>query len=279
MSKCIPPQIVREAAVDKHGRTVSVNVLIARSATPFWLLRYWVQPKFRRPNGANRGGNSPDRCLSLAERIYPVALARPRELLGCNFSAFDTDTSGGCAQPPPHRVGGYGAVGNEFVADLETIVSRAQTAKHVCKQNLQFECSKIYEHVINNREDYDDDNAEKAGLSVSGVENMKSWFTSSKSLSEQLQTWLSKMESADDVFSHMKLRKAENLLFNHHQFSLWLKCVDDLSAKTLTKGTSAISTLTAQYGDDGLYKMVEEDMETPKTKNLAAKLQAGQMQH
>ncbi|KAG6963132.1 hypothetical protein JG688_00008282 [Phytophthora aleatoria] len=77
----------------------------------------------------------------------------------------------------------------------------------------------------------------------------------------------------------MQLTKAGSRLFYDSQFPTWLQYVDDLNAKTSQKGTSAISALTAQYGDDALYKMIEEAKIISPTKDLATKLQADQVQH
>ncbi|KAE8904794.1 hypothetical protein PF005_g20078 [Phytophthora fragariae] len=77
----------------------------------------------------------------------------------------------------------------------------------------------------------------------------------------------------------MRLDKAEDWLLDLPQFTVWLKYVDDLSAKNPAKGTSAFSTLTARYGDAALYKMIEESAKFAGTKDLATKLQKDQMQY
>ncbi|KAE9334190.1 hypothetical protein PR003_g13645 [Phytophthora rubi] len=73
--------------------------------------------------------------------------------------------------------------------------------------------------------------------------------------------------------------QGKNWLLYRPQFTDWLKYVDDLSAKNPTKGTSAFSTLTAQYGDAALYKMIEEAANFAGPKDLATKLQKELMQH
>ncbi|KAG2899573.1 hypothetical protein PC114_g13885 [Phytophthora cactorum] len=117
------------------------------------------------------------------------------------------------------------------------------------------------------------------GVSVSAVEKLKSWFTSSNVTPQQLQSWLNEGKSADAVFTCTKLTKAGGWPFLKPQFSTWAQYVDELSAKTSQKGSSAISTLTRQYGDDKLYEMIERAKFLPETKNLATRLQADQMQH
>uniref|UniRef100_H3GEX7 RxLR effector PexRD54 WY domain-containing protein n=1 Tax=Phytophthora ramorum TaxID=164328 RepID=H3GEX7_PHYRM len=78
----------------------------------------------------------------------------------------------------------------------------------------------------------------------------------------------------------MKLNtKSGGLLFYDPQFAVWIKYVDDLSAKYPAKATSAISTLRTQYGDDALYKLLESAKWVPGQESLATRLQAEQMQH
>ncbi|KAG6941967.1 hypothetical protein JG687_00019335, partial [Phytophthora cactorum] len=123
------------------------------------------------------------------------------------------------------------------------------------------------------------DEDERAGLSVPVAEKLKTWFTSSKVTPKRLQSWLNKGKSAETVFTRMQLTKAGSWLFYDSQFPTWLQYVDDLNAKTSQKGTSAISALTAQYGDDALYKMIVQAKIISRTKDLATKLQADQAQH
>ncbi|KAH7491196.1 RxLR effector protein [Phytophthora ramorum] len=124
-----------------------------------------------------------------------------------------------------------------------------------------------------------DEGEERAGLSVSMAEKAKTFLSSSTISTEKLQKWLSSGKNADTVFSRMKLTKAGDDLLSNPQFSVWIKYVDDLSAKYPAKATSAISTLTTQYGDDALYKLLESAKKLPRTENLATRLQTEQMQH
>ncbi|KAL4114315.1 hypothetical protein PRIC2_014638 [Phytophthora ramorum] len=124
-----------------------------------------------------------------------------------------------------------------------------------------------------------DEGEERAGLSVSMAEKAKTLLSSSTISTEKLQKWLSSGKNADTVFSRMKLTKAGDDLLSNPQFSVWIKYVDDLSAKYPAKATSAITTLTTQYGDDALYKLLESAKKLPRTENLATRLQTEQMQH
>ncbi|KAG6583297.1 putative RxLR effector [Phytophthora cinnamomi] len=77
----------------------------------------------------------------------------------------------------------------------------------------------------------------------------------------------------------MRLTNAGDWLFYFDDFTRWLKYVDDLHSKNPAKGTSAIATLTAHYGDAKLYKLVDEATKITGTKELATELQTKQMNH
>ncbi|KAL3670781.1 hypothetical protein V7S43_003967 [Phytophthora oleae] len=75
----------------------------------------------------------------------------------------------------------------------------------------------------------------------------------------------------------MKLAKARRWIFSNPQFSKWVQYVDDLSTTAAGKGTSAIATLTAQYGDDQLYQMLKAAKRDSSSKELASRLQTDQL--
>ncbi|OWZ21489.1 Avirulence (Avh) protein [Phytophthora megakarya] len=114
------------------------------------------------------------------------------------------------------------------------------------------------------------------GLSVSGFERFKSVFKSSKIPSEKLQKWLESGKSADVVFTRFRLHKRRNP-FNAPQFAAWVQYADELSAKL--PEMSAISTLTRQYGDDALFRMIKVAKMDTHTNTLAIELETKQMQH
>ncbi|KAG6946503.1 hypothetical protein JG688_00016008 [Phytophthora aleatoria] len=93
-----------------------------------------------------------------------------------------------------------------------------------------------------------------------------------------LQRWLKEGKSAETVFTRIHLKYDQSRVFYNPQFSHWLQYVDDL-AKIFKKEVSAIQTLTAKYGDEILYKMIEDAKVFPDTMNLAKRLQANQMQY
>eukprot|EP00644_Phytophthora_capsici_P013141 jgi/Phyca11/101500/e_gw1.5.551.1 len=122
---------------------------------------------------------------------------------------------------------------------------------------------------------------ERAGgaISVSTSEKLATLFKSSKATDKQLQKWLQKRKPAEDVFYRMNLAKTKTGIFDNPLFIKWVQYADDLSATTSGKGKSAISTLTAQYGDDSLYKMLNVAKQDSKSKELASRLQSDQLEH
>eukprot|EP00644_Phytophthora_capsici_P004518 jgi/Phyca11/110854/e_gw1.19.467.1 len=127
--------------------------------------------------------------------------------------------------------------------------------------------------------DSDDEERAKGGISVPISEKLAAVFKSSKVSDENLKEWLDKGISADIVFYRMKLRKAHTWIFSHPQFQKWVQYADDLSATTSGKGTSAISTLTAQFGDDELYQILKFAKMQSASDELASKLQAEQVKY
>ncbi|KAK1942981.1 hypothetical protein P3T76_005618 [Phytophthora citrophthora] len=116
------------------------------------------------------------------------------------------------------------------------------------------------------------------GITVSTSEKLATLFKSSKVTDEQLTKWLAKGKSADDVFYRMKFAKARVWIFDNPQFSRWVQYADDFSATPSGKGTSAIASLTTQYGDDRLYKMLKAAKRESSSKELASRLQTDQLE-
>ncbi|OWZ19203.1 Avirulence (Avh) protein [Phytophthora megakarya] len=100
-----------------------------------------------------------------------------------------------------------------------------------------------------------------------------------KLLGEQVQHWVAIGKSPDDVFKLYKLKTVEGNLLDSPQFLKWLQYVDDLKAKHPEKATTAISSLTTQYGDDALLKLLETAEKVPSTKDVASKFLSQQTQH
>ncbi|ETL89635.1 hypothetical protein L917_11457, partial [Phytophthora nicotianae] len=110
------------------------------------------------------------------------------------------------------------------------------------------------------------------------VDTLKALVTSSEVTPDKLRNWLSEGKSADSVFTRMHLAKTKDMLLKRPQFRSWVQYADDLS-KASKKEMLVISTLTAQYGDDALYKLIESAKLDPKIKTLANRLEREQMQY
>ncbi|KAK1945484.1 hypothetical protein P3T76_002532 [Phytophthora citrophthora] len=121
--------------------------------------------------------------------------------------------------------------------------------------------------------DSDDEERAKGGISIPITEKLAAVFKSSKVTDEQLQKWLDIGTSADIVFYRMKLNKARSWIFSYPQFKNWVQYADNLS------GTAAISTLTAQFGDDELYHILHMAKIYSTSKELASRLQIDQVKH
>ncbi|OWZ03955.1 Avirulence (Avh) protein, partial [Phytophthora megakarya] len=102
-----------------------------------------------------------------------------------------------------------------------------------------------------------DKTEDRAGVSMFFREKVKTMFSFSKPTPEKLRDWLAKEKSVDTVFTRLHLFKAGKYLFYEPEFVTWVKYADDLSIKNPKNRLAAISTLTAQYGDDTLYQMLE----------------------
>ncbi|OWZ03033.1 Avirulence (Avh) protein [Phytophthora megakarya] len=104
-------------------------------------------------------------------------------------------------------------------------------------------------------------------------------FSFSKHTPEKLRDWLAKEKFMDTVFTRLHLFKAGKYLFYEPEFVTWVKYADDLSIKNPKNRLAAISTLTAQYGDDTLYQMLELATYSSSMKDIAVKLQSQQRQY
>ncbi|KAG1696745.1 hypothetical protein DVH05_017967 [Phytophthora capsici] len=93
---------------------------------------------------------------------------------------------------------------------------------------------------------------------------------------QQLAWWLKRGKTTDDVFAKLKLNLAGSSIFENPKFVAWIKYVDDFNSKH-NKGISAIPTLSKQYGDDVLAKMLQKARQDETTKATAMRLQTEQM--
>ncbi|KAL3666352.1 hypothetical protein V7S43_008604 [Phytophthora oleae] len=161
-----------------------------------------------------------------------------------------------------------------FTSEAFWTVSTARVSAHTVRDT---DVSTSRSLRTRNVGDSGDEERAGGGISVPTTDKLATLFKSSKVTDEQLQKWLDIGTSADIVFYRMKLAKARTWIFSNPQFSKWVQYADDLSATASGKGTSAISTLTAQYGDDYLYKMLKAAKTDSSSKELASRLQIDQL--
>ncbi|KAK1942729.1 hypothetical protein P3T76_006228 [Phytophthora citrophthora] len=140
------------------------------------------------------------------------------------------------------------------ISEVSSTISTTKVAAHNVRDTDAFVPRSLRRSNIDSIEE----DRTGGAISVSTSEKLASLFKSSKVTDEQLQKWLKKGKSAEDVFHRMKLANAQALIFEDPLFAKWVQYVDDLSNTASGKGTSAISTLTAQYGDGMLYRMLQE---------------------
>ncbi|KAL4163942.1 hypothetical protein KRP22_004566 [Phytophthora ramorum] len=123
-------------------------------------------------------------------------------------------------------------------------------------------------------EDVEERGIASALKSLPGVDKAKELL-----LKQQLAAYLKNEKSADDVFTKLNLAKTGDKLFESPKFLAWSKYVDDFNMKQKDpeKVVSKIPTLTKQFGDASLAKMLEVVAQSPSTKRLAESLQAQQL--
>ncbi|POM63617.1 Avirulence protein (Avh) [Phytophthora palmivora] len=123
-----------------------------------------------------------------------------------------------------------------------------------------------------------DEDGERGGISVSGVDKLKSLMTSSRISAKTLDSWLKKEKSPNSVFVRMGLDKAGSNLFDNPQLASWVKYTEDLSTKNSRKAISPITTLSMIYSDEALAQMIVAAKTDSRKWFIATKLEAAQMQ-
>jgi hypothetical protein len=103
--------------------------------------------------------------------------------------------------------------------------------------------------------------------------SLKAWFSSSGPSEKQLQKWLNKQKSADDVFKSLKLTNAGDKLLQNPKFVVWLDYVEALGKISADKGAAAIPALAARYGNKELSQMIIAAKAVPSTESVATRLQ------
>ncbi|OWY99651.1 RxLR effector protein [Phytophthora megakarya] len=98
--------------------------------------------------------------------------------------------------------------------------------------------------------------------------------TFSKLRTEQIQSWLRKEKSADDVFMLLQLNKADDKLFGSSEFALWSKYLDDI--KDPNKEKTILATLSAHYNDKAMLKLINAAKDNPAMNGVVTTLETAQ---
>ncbi|KAE9260880.1 hypothetical protein PR003_g34166, partial [Phytophthora rubi] len=80
------------------------------------------------------------------------------------------------------------------------------------------------------------------------------------------------------VFKLLTLDKAADDFLAHPNVNAWINYIKLFNEENPTKRASLIATLTAQYGDDGLAKIIEAAKRVPSTEDIAKRVQTEQLQ-
>ncbi|POM71455.1 Secreted RxLR effector peptide protein [Phytophthora palmivora] len=96
--------------------------------------------------------------------------------------------------------------------------------------------------------------------------------------SEQMQHWLGKGKTPDDVFALLKLDKAGSELFAQPILARWVAYVDDFNNVNPDKKVTLFSTLASHYSDEVLTPMLIAAKKVPSTEKIAVEVQSVQTQ-
>ncbi|ETO62369.1 hypothetical protein F444_19711 [Phytophthora nicotianae P1976] len=117
------------------------------------------------------------------------------------------------------------------------------------------------------------DNEERT-TGAAAIESMvKSTITT-----EQLEAWLKRGDTVDDVFKALHLQKAGDALLDNPQLSVLINYMNRFNTANPTKKTNVVAALTAHYGDQRLTKIIEAATKSPTSSKMAKHLQTEQVQ-
>ncbi|OWZ18166.1 RxLR effector protein [Phytophthora megakarya] len=122
------------------------------------------------------------------------------------------------------------------------------------------------------------DNNEERGVGTAAVESLTNSLKSTTSTStHQLQDWLEKGKTTDEVFKLLTLDKAADNLLDNPQLRSWIDYMNRFNAKHPNQQTTLIKTLTSHYDDVALAKIIEGAKLNPATATMAKRLQTEQL--
>ncbi|RAW26900.1 hypothetical protein PC110_g16700 [Phytophthora cactorum] len=96
---------------------------------------------------------------------------------------------------------------------------------------------------------------------------------------DMLEDWLKKGLITEDTFKLLTLGNAADDLLNGSMLSAWVTYIKVFNQENPTQKMSLLATLTARFGDEAVSTMVETAKRAPKTKDIASKVQAEQIQN
>uniref|UniRef100_H3H3G0 RxLR effector PexRD54 WY domain-containing protein n=1 Tax=Phytophthora ramorum TaxID=164328 RepID=H3H3G0_PHYRM len=94
----------------------------------------------------------------------------------------------------------------------------------------------------------------------------------------QMQTWLAAGNSADDVFTLLKLNKAGDDILSNPALTAWNTYLKTFNAAHPDQKTSAFAKLTSQYGEVGVSRVVEAALKAKSSSAIAKTVQAEQFE-
>uniref|UniRef100_H3H3I3 RxLR effector PexRD54 WY domain-containing protein n=1 Tax=Phytophthora ramorum TaxID=164328 RepID=H3H3I3_PHYRM len=94
----------------------------------------------------------------------------------------------------------------------------------------------------------------------------------------QMQTWLAAGNSADDIFTLLKLNKVGDDILSNPAFASWNTYLKTFNAAHPDQKTSAFAKLTSQYGEVGVSRVVEAALKVKSSSAIAKTVQAEQFE-
>ncbi|KAE8964532.1 hypothetical protein PR003_g30058 [Phytophthora rubi] len=160
------------------------------------------------------------------------------------------------------------------IANAVSVVDNSIPALSTADQPTAVQNDISFQRLLRVVNDEDEERAININ-SIPGIKKITNMVDKRKASS-----WLKKGKVADDVFTKMKLNKvAGEKLFEDKKFLAWAKYVDDFNMKNPGKATSMIPTLTKNFGDDAVGRMIEAATKVEGTKRLATSLQTQQIKY
>ncbi|OWY99325.1 RxLR effector protein [Phytophthora megakarya] len=132
---------------------------------------------------------------------------------------------------------------------------------------------RIYKSENTQAQQVETNHAEERGPSIPAVGTL----TNALKATDDIDDWISKGASTDDVFKLLALDKASDDLLANPTLKTWINYMNRFNEGNQEQKTSVIATLTAYYGDVGLAKIIEAAKQVKGTAVMAKRLQNEQI--